>query len=70
MERSAEAHKDYEKCKAFFLQMFRRVIKENKGSFFFPVDFLVSQKIEIEDSVADAQNLSHDLHNQSQVSVN
>ena len=51
VERIEENHKDYEKCKDFFLSIYKRGIMSTKVKFFFPHDFKVCQKIEVEDSI-------------------
>lgn len=48
VERSASNEKDYESVKQFFLAIFEKAAM-NKVKIFLPVDFIVSQKVELEE---------------------
>lgn len=50
VDRQGDNTKDYEQVKEFFLNLFDKII-EKRVKIYFPFDFLVSQKYEIEDSV-------------------
>jgi 3-phosphoglycerate kinase len=50
VDRNGDNNKDYEQTKEFFIQLFRKAI-DKEVKLYFPYEFIVSQKIEIEDTV-------------------
>lgn len=54
VERTANNEKDYESVKQFFMAIFEKAAM-NKVKIYFPIDFIVSQKVELEE-----EKKSHD----------
>ena len=64
MERTHDNERDYEKTKDFFKSIFKKVVfSGDKIKIDFPVDFLVSQKIELDDVMSQHDEQANLTHN-------